>query len=186
MGLIPDWTPQIYNPDDVIVPYFLPDTDVTRQDLAAMYTSFGRMDQGVGLFLQELEKAGHLDDTLILFTADNGIPFPNAKTNLYEPGMGEPMMMSVPQSRETWGKTTEALASTMDFTPTILQWFDVPYPDYTLNGLKVSLTGRSLLPLTSSHQGAAQNFTWTYSSHDLHEVSFVLPSWCHFTRTINR
>ncbi|XP_035827176.1 N-sulphoglucosamine sulphohydrolase [Aplysia californica] len=170
MGLIKDWTPQVYNPDDVIVPYFLPDNDVTRRDISAMYTSFGRMDQGIGLFLHELEKAGHLEDTLIMFTADNGIPFPNAKTNLYEPGMGEPMMISLPQNKNSWGQFSDALASTMDFTPTILDWFGVPYPDYTLNGLKVSLTGRSLLPLTSSHQGAGQDFTVAYSSHDFHET----------------
>lgn len=59
---------------------------------------------GIGLFLQELRDAGHLNDTLILFTADNGIPFPNAKTNLYEPGMGEPMMISSPFHKENWGK----------------------------------------------------------------------------------
>ncbi|XP_005104298.1 N-sulphoglucosamine sulphohydrolase [Aplysia californica] len=175
MGLIKDWTPQVYNPDDVIVPYFLPDNDVTRRDIAAMYTSFGRMDQGIGLFLSELEKAGYLDDTLIMFTADNGIAFPNAKTNLYEPGMGEPMMISTPQNKHSWGQFSDALASTMDFTPTILDWFGVPYPDYALNGLKVSLTGRSLLPLTSSHLGAEQDFSVVYSSHDFHEVTMPYP-----------
>ena len=46
-GLIPDWKPIEYKPADVIVPYFLPDTPATRGDLAAMYTSFNRMDQGI-------------------------------------------------------------------------------------------------------------------------------------------
>lgn len=45
-GLIPDWTPVQYDPEKVKVPYFLPDTNVTRQELANMYTTYSRMDQG--------------------------------------------------------------------------------------------------------------------------------------------
>lgn len=46
MGIIPDWKPYHYNPDSIRVPYFLPDTPETRQDLANMYTAYSRMDQG--------------------------------------------------------------------------------------------------------------------------------------------
>ncbi|CAG5122664.1 unnamed protein product [Candidula unifasciata] len=173
MGVIQDWKPETYDPASVVVPYFLPDTPATRQDIAAMYTSFNRMDQGVGLFLQELKDAGHLEDTLILFTADNGIPFPNAKTNLYEPGMGEPMMMSSPFHKDNWGKFSHALASTMDFAPTILDWFNISYPQYMLNGGRVSLTGRSLLPLAADP--AASGFTHVFSSHNFHEVTMAYP-----------
>ncbi|XP_013361447.1 PREDICTED: N-sulphoglucosamine sulphohydrolase isoform X5 [Chinchilla lanigera] len=45
MGRIPDWTPQTYDPQDVVVPYFVPDTPAARADLAAQYTTIGRMDQ---------------------------------------------------------------------------------------------------------------------------------------------
>ena len=50
MGLIPDWTPSIYQPDDVIVPYFVPDTPVARADIAAQYTTVSRLDQGKDKF----------------------------------------------------------------------------------------------------------------------------------------
>lgn len=42
--------------------------------------------QGVGLVLSELKNSGHLDDTLIIYTSDNGIPFPAGRTNLYDSG----------------------------------------------------------------------------------------------------
>jgi N-sulfoglucosamine sulfohydrolase len=42
---------------------------------------------GVGLVLDELRKAGKADDTLIIFSSDNGISFPNGRTNMYEPGI---------------------------------------------------------------------------------------------------
>jgi len=52
MGFIPDWTPINYNPNDVIVPYFIPNTPASREDIAAQYTTVSRLDQGmVILFL---------------------------------------------------------------------------------------------------------------------------------------
>ena len=41
---------------------------------------------GVGLVLKELEDAGFKDNTLVIYSSDNGIPFPNGRTNLYDPG----------------------------------------------------------------------------------------------------
>jgi N-sulfoglucosamine sulfohydrolase len=46
MGLIPDWNPIHYRPDQVQVPYFVPDTPAARTDLAALYTTISRLDQG--------------------------------------------------------------------------------------------------------------------------------------------
>jgi len=46
-GSIEDWKPIVYEPEDVEVPYFLPDTPATRQDLANMYKTYSRFDQGI-------------------------------------------------------------------------------------------------------------------------------------------
>lgn len=45
-GIIPDWKPVYYDPDDVIVPPFLPDTPVSRGDIANQYTAMSRLDAG--------------------------------------------------------------------------------------------------------------------------------------------
>lgn len=111
MGRIPDWTPQAYDPLDVLVPYFVPNTPAARADLAAQYTTVGRMDQGVGLVLQELRDAGVLNDTLVIFTSDNGIPFPSGRTNLYWPGTAEPLLVSSPEHPKRWGQVSEAYVS---------------------------------------------------------------------------
>lgn len=42
---------------------------------------------GVGLVLEELENAGFKNNTLVIYTSDNGIPFPSGRTNLYDPGI---------------------------------------------------------------------------------------------------
>ena len=86
MGVIPDWKPLHYSPEEVIVPYFIPDTPAARTEIANQYTGISRMDQGIGLILDELRQAGFEENTLVIFSSDNGIPFPGAKTNLYNPG----------------------------------------------------------------------------------------------------
>uniref|UniRef100_G3UJF5 N-sulfoglucosamine sulfohydrolase n=1 Tax=Loxodonta africana TaxID=9785 RepID=G3UJF5_LOXAF len=172
MGRIPDWTPQTYDPQDVQVPYFIPDTPAARADLAAQYTTIGRMDQGIGLVLQELREAGVLNDTLVIFTSDNGIPFPSGRTNLYWPGTAEPLLVSSPEHPRRWGQVSEAYVSLLDLTPTILDWFSIPYPSYAIFSSKtVQLTGRSLLPALESEPP----WTTVFGSQSLHEVTMSYP-----------
>ncbi|XP_057632636.1 N-sulphoglucosamine sulphohydrolase isoform X2 [Chionomys nivalis] len=172
MGLIPDWMPQTYDPQDVKVPYFVPDTPAARADLAAQYTTIGRMDQGVGLVLQELRSAGVLNDTLIIFTSDNGIPFPSGRTNLYWPGTAEPLLLSSPEHPQRWGQVSEAYVSLLDLTPTILDWFSIPYPSYAIFGSKtIQLTGRSLLPALE----AEPLWATVFGSQSHHEVTMSYP-----------
>lgn len=47
MGTIPDWQPITYVPEQIQLPYFLPDTISTRRDVAAQYTTISRLDQGI-------------------------------------------------------------------------------------------------------------------------------------------
>lgn len=46
MGTIPDWRPIYYIPEQLQLPYFVPDTIATRKDMAAQYTTISRLDQG--------------------------------------------------------------------------------------------------------------------------------------------
>ena len=47
MGVISDWHPIHYSQDEVIVPYFIPNTSAARMDIAAQYTTISRLDQGI-------------------------------------------------------------------------------------------------------------------------------------------
>ena len=172
-NVIPDWKPIDYDPEEVEVPPYLPDTLETRKDIAAQYRTVSRMDQGVGLFLKSLQDFGYENNTLVILTSDNGIPFPNAKTNLYEPGMGEPMIISNPMVPERWGQETEALASTTDIVPTIMDWFGLKYPEHKLGGSTVTLQGKSLLPVLSAEP--TTGYDTVFASHNLHEITMYYP-----------
>ncbi|KAK3089182.1 hypothetical protein FSP39_001551 [Pinctada imbricata] len=170
-GFIPDWKPITYDPGSVEVPYFVPDTPAARSDIASQYKTISRLDQGIGLIFDELKQSGHLDDTLIIYTSDNGIPFPSGRTNLYDPGMAEPMLLSVPGHKENWGKVSQELVSLLDIVPTVLDWFNIKYPEYRLLRNPVTLTGKSLLKPNTAELPRSE----IYASHNLHEVTMYYP-----------
>lgn len=174
MGVIPDWKPLHYSPEEVIVPYFIPDTPAARKEIANQYTGISRMDQGIGLILDELRQAGFEENTLVIFSSDNGIPFPGAKTNLYNPGMAEPYLVSSPYVTKRWGQISDASVSLLDIVPTILDWFSIDYPSYKLFGTHdVQLTGKSVLPVLKEEP--VSGWDTVFASHDLHEVTMYYP-----------
>lgn len=199
MGSIPDWSPISYSSDDVEVPAFVQDTPAAREDIAAQYTTISRMDKGIGLILNELERAGHLNDTLIIFTSDNGIPFLDGRTNLYSGGAAEPFLISSPEGQDKWGKRSGLMVSLLDIVPTVLDWLDIHYPTYKLMGQHVHLTGQSLMSEVNGKRVPEVNNEQVdnsvdyeslnlkkdeplmtkrdavFSSHDLHEVTMYYP-----------
>ena len=104
---------------DVIVPPHLPDVPEVREDLRLYYDEIGRLDKYVGLVMNELEKQGIAENTLILFMSDNGRPFPRDKTTLYEGGIKTPFLVRWP-SKVKAGSTTNSLVSSVDIAPTLL------------------------------------------------------------------
>ncbi len=155
-----------YSPSDVTVPYFLPDCPEVRGELAEQYQAVSRMDQGVGLVIEELKKCGGYDDTLIIYISDNGIPFPGAKTTLYDPGVHLPMLVRSPSLSKT-GLVNDAMISYADITPTILGWTQTPSPNYPLHG-------RSFLgTLAEEHP---KGWDKVFLSHTFHEITMYYPT----------
>ena len=176
MGFIPDWKPVYYDPNKVKVPYFVQDTRIAREDIAAQYTTISRLDQGIGLVIKELRDSGLLNDTLIIYSSDNGIPFPSGRTNAYEPGMIEPFLLSSPFHSKSHGRRSKALVSLLDIVPTVLDWYNITYPSYRIQdkSKNASLTGRSLLSLLNSSK--EKNKTkQIYFSHSMHEITMYYP-----------
>lgn len=122
--------------ETVELPPFLPDTATTRTDVADYLHEIEWFDQHLGRMLSILEENGELENTLVIVTADNGMPFPHAKANLMEPGTHVPLVIAggLPlRSRES-----EALVSLIDLAPTILDVAGLRLPEST--------PAKSLLP----------------------------------------
>lgn len=64
---------------------------------------------------------------------------------------------------------SETMVSLLDIVPTILDWFDIYYPEYKLNGMPVKLSGKSLLQTPSFKDETV------FASHNLHEMTMYYP-----------
>jgi N-sulfoglucosamine sulfohydrolase len=102
------------------VPEFLPDTPEVRRDLADYFFEVQRFDRELGEIVERLRALGELDNTLIVITADNGMPFPRAKANVYDAGARVPFAMRWP-GRAKAGLVTDAFISLSDLAPTFLE-----------------------------------------------------------------
>jgi N-sulfoglucosamine sulfohydrolase len=158
-------TEEHFDPKDVLVPPFLPDTPTCRAELAQYYRSISRVDQGVGRLVEVLKNAGHWDDTLFVFISDNGIPFPGAKTTAYDAGLRLPCLIRNPYVKRR-AICSQALVSWVDIAPTILEFAGLP-------STAPALAGRSLAAILDQEHPAG--WDEVYASHTLHEVTMYYP-----------
>jgi N-sulfoglucosamine sulfohydrolase len=120
------------------VPDFLPDTPAVRKDISHYYEAIERLDVKVGHLLALLENYGLVENTLVIFTSDQGKAFPGAKGTLYDPGLHIPLIARWPGKIKP-GRVSSDLVSLVDLAPTWLQAAGVPVPK--------SMDGKSFLPL---------------------------------------
>ncbi len=125
-------------PEDVVVPGFLPDTPEVRADILDFYYEVQLFDQQLGELLDALDASGKADNTIVVVTSDNGMPFPRSKANIYDIGVHMPLAVRWP-AKVKGGRTVSEFVSHCDFAPTFLEAAGLkPLPE---------MTGRSLLGL---------------------------------------
>lgn len=105
---------------DVEVPPFLPDTEEIRSDLLDYAFEIEWFDHHLAQMIQYLEEIGELENTIILVTADNGMPFPRAKANLYEYGTHVPFAVRW-GAQIKGGRVVDDLVGFVDVAPTFLE-----------------------------------------------------------------
>ena len=114
---------------DVPVPPYLPDTEIGRQDIRRMYSNVKEMDYQVGQMLKELEEAGLMDSTIIVWYSDHGGPLPRQKRLMYDSGLKVPMIIRFPNKLFA-GQRDDRMISFIDFGPTTLSLAGIQPPDF--------------------------------------------------------
>jgi len=118
-------------PDDslgVTVPPWLVDDDGAREEFAGYQGAIHSLDNAVGEILAALEENGLRENTVVVFTADHGMPFPRAKCSVYDPGLQTPCIMRWPAGGLTGGTVHDAIISNIDYLPTWLDLLSLPTP----------------------------------------------------------
>jgi arylsulfatase A-like enzyme len=124
------------------------------------------MDLQIGRVLEALEAKGLAENTIVIFTSDNGgerfadtWPFTGRKTELLEGGLRIPAIVSWP-ARIPQGRTTDQVAITMDWMPTLLAAAGItPDPAFPPDGI-------NLLPmLTQNAAPVERKLFWHYKAN---------------------
>ena len=125
------------------VPACLPDNETIRRDLADYLWEVQRFDREVGAVIARIEAIGELENTIVVVSGDNGMPFPRCKATLYDLGTRVPLAVRW-GNRVAAGRTIADFVSLCDLAPTFLE----------SAGIEPSsqMTGRSLMPILVSEK----------------------------------
>ncbi|MEZ6127441.1 MAG: sulfatase [Planctomycetaceae bacterium] len=132
------------NPDDLKgkLPKFLPDEPIVREDFADYLGEAMAFDAGLGVLLEELQKTGELDNTIVVVSGDHGAPgFPNGKCNLYD--FGTHVSLAIRWPRKVPGnRVVHDFVCLPDLAATFVEAGGEVIPDV--------MTAKSLLPVLTS------------------------------------
>jgi len=139
-----------------------------RESLKGYFAAVTAMDADVGRIIDRIEELGLRENTLIVFTSDNGYScghhgfwgkgngtFP---LNMYENSVKVPLIFSQP-GRLPEGRTTDALTSGYDFMPTLLEYLDLPPLE------DQGLPGRSFLPVLTGESDTGRESVVVYAEY---------------------
>ncbi len=131
-----------------------------QTNIRAYYRMVSGIDRAMGRFLEALEEAGLAENTIIVYSADNGFYMGNrgfaGKWSHYEESLRVPLVIMDPRlPHEERGKITEATAMNLDLPSTFLEWAGMEIPDF--------YQGQSLVPVVS---GALPDFWRNETFHE--------------------
>lgn len=148
-----------HDPAAIKPPFYLADGDKTKEDLGKYYDEIKRFDHYIGLVVNELEKQGQLENTVLIVMADNGRPFPHSKTRVNDRGLKSPFIVHWPAIIKGKKQVCISLVSAIDIAPTVLDLTGIPAPD--------QIQGRSFSLLLREPDKPFRNFL--FGEHNWHD-----------------
>ncbi len=146
----------------VVVPDFLPNTETSREMLLDYADEINHFDTHLGRILAMLEAAGELDNTLVIVTADNGMPMPRAKANGYDYGIHVPLAVRWGKKRAE-GAVIGAPVGFVDLSATVLDAAGLDIPR--------EFVGESLLGLLNGEVDSLPYSRMVFSGRERHSSS---------------
>lgn len=112
--------PSQYPPESIKLPPNIADTELTRDAFSRYLAEVSYMDAQVGEILQQLESTGKSDETLVLFSSEQGSQFPGCKWTNWDTGVHTALIARWP-GKISAGTRTNALVQYADVVPTLVQ-----------------------------------------------------------------
>lgn len=140
------------------VPTFWPDNDTIRTDILDYAFEVEYFDSELGKILDILAKSGQLENTLIVVTSDNGMPFPGIKGQEYEMSNHLPLAMMWKKGINKSGRVVNDMVRFIDFAPTFAELAGI---DWAKSGMR-STPGRSLTDILFSEKDNTVSKTYDH------------------------
>ncbi|MGZ0655722.1 sulfatase family protein [Coraliomargarita sp. W4R72] len=103
------------------VPAYWPDPEAVRHDMLDYAVEVEYFDHQVGRCIELLERQGLLDNTLVIVTSDNGMPFPRVKGHPYHEAAHMPFIAMWKNGIKEPGRSFDQFISFIDLAPTFLE-----------------------------------------------------------------
>lgn len=132
---------------------FWPDTEAVRHDMLDYALEVEHFDDHLTRMLKLLDEKGLAQNTIVIVTADNGMPFPRIKGQEYELSNHLPLAIRWPQGILKSGRVIEDYVSFIDFTPTFLEVAAIKNGQSRM----APVTGRSLSDIFRSEKSGQVN-----------------------------
>lgn len=121
-------------PSLVLLPPYYPDHPVTREDWARYLDAASELDRKIGLILDQLEKDGLAENTVVVFLADHGQAHVRAKQFCYDSGLRIPLIIRWPKQLPrpvTFkpGTVNGRIVEAIDLASSALAWAGVKKPE---------------------------------------------------------
>ena len=104
--------------ENVILPNIFPNHNVIKSDILTNYKNIEKLDEQIGVIINQLKEDSLYENTIIFFFSDHGGPFPRYKRSIYETGLRVPMIAK--WINDSSRGNTSQLVSFVDFAPTII------------------------------------------------------------------
>lgn len=118
-----------------------------RRDMADYVESAKILDQSVGIVMEALRNSKLEDDTIVFFTTDHGIAFPEMKCSLFDTGIGVSLIFKY-RDNQLKGGACDALVSHLDIFPTLCDLLEMRAPE--------SLQGVSFAPILAKEKDSVR------------------------------
>ncbi|MBL6705523.1 MAG: sulfatase [Planctomycetaceae bacterium] len=124
-----------HSPDDVRLAKYHPDIPDIRKNYAHYHDQMKKMDADIGLALEELERSGLAENTIVIHNSDHGGVIARSKRFLFNSGTHCPLIIRIPEKFKHLrpaepGSKVNRLVSFIDMTKTWLKICGAETPDY--------------------------------------------------------
>jgi len=109
-----------YDADKLTVPPYLVDCPKTRQALTKYYAEISYLDWQLGECLKLVDGSGQPDNTIVIFTSEQGVQLPFGKWTCYDTGLKTAFIVRWP-GKVMPGTRTKAMTQYVDVVPTLIE-----------------------------------------------------------------